>query len=69
MRWLRHCPCETLRDIGAYTRLGMMLLARRQFHTGRDSMGFRFSEIQEIVERDEGQMPILRYMTDLDFDV
>lgn len=52
-----------------YQELGMMLLARGQFHTGRDSMGFTFAEIQEIVERDEGQMPILRYMTDLDFEV
>jgi hypothetical protein len=47
----------------------MMLLARRQFRTGRDSIGFTFAELQEIVERDDGQMPILRYMTDLDFDV
>jgi hypothetical protein len=47
----------------------MMMLARHQFHTGRDSIGFTFSELQEIVERDEGQMPILRYMTDLGFEV
>jgi hypothetical protein len=47
----------------------MMRLARRQFHPGRDSMGFTFSELQEIVERDVRQMPILGSMTDLDFDV
>jgi hypothetical protein len=49
--------------------LGMMLLARRQFHPGRASMGFAFSELREIVERDERQMPISGPMTDLDFDV
>ena len=32
-------------------------------------MGFTFSELQEIVERDERQMPILGLMTDLEFDV
>jgi hypothetical protein len=52
-----------------YQELAMMMLARHQFHTGRDSIGFTFSELQEIVERDEGQMPILRYMTDLGFEV
>jgi hypothetical protein len=46
----------------------MMLLARRQFHPGRASMGFAFSGLREIVER-ERQMPILGPMTDLDFDV
>ena len=45
-------------------KLGMMLLARRQFHPGRASMGFAFSALREIVERD-----ILGAMTDLDFDV
>jgi hypothetical protein len=32
-------------------------------------MGFAFSGLREIVERDERQMPILGPMTDLDFDV
>ena len=43
--------------------------AGASFPRSRASMGFTFSELQEIVERDERQMPILGLMTDLEFDV
>jgi tRNA(Arg) A34 adenosine deaminase TadA len=60
------------RNIAGYRRLyqelGMMLLARYQFRPGRDFMGFTRAELQEIVEREERQLPVLRYMTDSDFE-
>lgn len=62
----------SMKSIAGYRRLyldlGMMLLARRQFRPGRDMMGFTFTELEEIVRREELQRPILRSMTDSDWD-
>jgi hypothetical protein len=50
-------------------KLGMVLLATRQFHPGRGVDGFHVLRTPGDCKRDERQMPILGSMTDLDFDV